>query len=615
MQQVTKMAKEKEDKKAVSDQEIPTKHQKLIQWVNEMAKLCQPDRVVWCDGSEDEKTRLERESITNGELIELNPKKLPGCFLHRTAHNDVARTEHLTFICTSKKEDAGPNNNWMVPKEAYAKAGAMFQGAMKGRNMYVIPFCMGPVGSPFSKIGIELTDSIYVVLNMRIMTRMGSAVLKALGTDGEFTKGLHSKADLDINRRLILHFPEDNTIWSIGSGYGGNVLLGKKCLALRIGSWLGAKEGWMAEHMLILGIEKPNGEIKYITAAFPSACGKTNLAMIVPPEGLRHKGYKIWTVGDDIAWLRIGKDGALRAVNPEAGFFGVLPGTNSKTNAVAMATMKKNTIYTNVVLAPDKTVWWEDGDGEPPAEGIDWKGNPWKPGTKDAEGKPVLGAHPNSRFTAPISQCPTFSPKMNDPEGVPISAIIFGGRRARVAPLVYESFNWQHGVYVGSQMASERTAAQYGKQGEVRRDPMAMLPFCGYNMADYFAHWLRMGQRIKKQPKIFHVNWFRTGSDGKFLWPGFGDNLRVLEWILGRVEGTAEAEETPIGYIPKSNSIDLKGLSLDQNKVQELLSIDSQEWLEDLKSQEEFYVQFGDRLPKEIRSELDALRKRLSRSQ
>src|SRR3989338_76966 len=364
MQQVTKMAKEKEDKKAVSDQEIPTKHQKLIQWVNEMAKLCQPDRVVLCDGSEDEKTRLERESITNGELIELNPKKLPGCFLHRTAHNDVARTEHLTFICTSKKEDAGPNNNWMVPKEAYAKAGAMFQGAMKGRNMYVIPFCMGPVGSPFSKIGIELTDSIYVVLNMRIMTRMGSAVLKALGTDGEFTKGLHSKADLDINRRLILHFPEDNTIWSIGSCYGGNVLLGKKCLALRIGSWLGAKEGWMAEHMLILGIEKPNGDIKYITAAFPSACGKTNLAMIVPPEGLKHKGYKIWTVGDDIAWLRIDQNGALRAVNPESGFFGVLPGTNSQTNRVAMETIRKNTIYTNVVLTSEGTVWWEGGDGE-----------------------------------------------------------------------------------------------------------------------------------------------------------------------------------------------------------------------------------------------------------
>ncbi|MBI3999073.1 MAG: phosphoenolpyruvate carboxykinase (GTP) [Candidatus Omnitrophica bacterium] len=591
-----------------------TKHKRLIGWVDEMAKLCQPDRVVWCDGSEEEKKRLEQESLARGELIELNPAKLPGCFLHRTAHNDVARTENLTFICTLKKEDAGPNNNWMSPNEAYAKAGAIFRGAMKGRTLYVIPFCMGPVGSPFSKIGIELTDSVYVVLNMRIMTRMGKAVLDALGTNGEFTKGLHSKADLDLNRRLILHFPEDNAIWSVGSGYGGNVLLGKKCLALRIGSWLGAKEGWMAEHMLILGIEKPNGDIKYITAAFPSACGKTNLAMIVPPEGLKHKGYKIWTVGDDIAWLRIGKDGQLRAVNPEAGFFGVLPGTNSKTNFVATQTMKKNTIYTNVVLTPDKTVWWEGGDGEPPAQGIDWKGNPWKPGMKDQEGKPVLGAHPNSRFTAPINQCPTFTSKMDDPEGVPISAIIFGGRRARVAPLVYESFNWQHGVYVGSQMASERTAAQYGKQGEVRRDPMAMLPFCGYNMADYFKHWLSMGRKIKTPPKIFHVNWFRQNEQGEFMWPGFGDNLRVLEWILARVEGKGEAEETPIGYVPKPSAIDLTGLDVTSQTMKELFSIDTNEWLDDLKLQEEFYAQFGNRLPKEISQELTNLKQRLSRS-
>ncbi len=590
----------------------PTNHKKLIEWVNQMAELCQPDHIVWCDGSEAEKTRLEKESLSIGELIELNPKKLPGCFLHRTAHNDVARTENLTFICTLKKDDAGPNNNWMSPNEAYAKASGIFRRAMKGRTMYVIPFCMGPVGSPFSKIGIEITDSIYVVLNMRIMTRMGAQVLKTLGTDGQFTKCLHSKADLDLNRRLILHFPEDNTIWSVGSGYGGNVLLGKKCLALRIGSWLGKKEGWLAEHMLILGIEK-NGKTQYITAAFPSACGKTNLAMIVPPEGLKHKGYKIWTVGDDIAWLRIGKDGQLRAVNPESGFFGVLPGTNSKTNAVAMATMKKNTIYTNVVLAPDKTVWWEGGDGEPPAEGIDWKGNPWKPGMEDQDGKPVLGAHPNSRFTAPISQCPTFSSKMDDPEGVPISAIIFGGRRARVAPLIYESFNWQHGVYVGSQMASERTAAQYGKQGEVRRDPMAMLPFCGYNMADYWAHWLDMGRKMKKAPKIFHVNWFRQNEQGKFMWPGFGDNLRVLEWVLDRVNGKGEADETPIGHTPKPNSIDLTGLDLKPNAMKELLTIDRKEWLEDLKLQEEFYAQFGDQIPQEIKTELESLRKRLSR--
>ena len=500
----------------------------------------------------------------------------------------------------------------MSPNEAYAKAGAMFRGAMKGRTMCVIPFCMGPVGSPFSKIGIELTDSVYVVLNMRIMARIGASVLQALGSDGEFTKGLHSKAALDINRRLILHFPEDNTIWSVGSGYGGNVLLGKKCLALRIASWLGNKEGWLAEHMLILGIERPNREIKFITASFPSACGKTNLAMIVPPEGLKHKGYKIWTVGDDIAWLRIGKDGRLRAVNPESGFFGVLPGTNSKTNFVAMQTIKKNTIYTNVVLAPDQTVWWEGGDGEPPDEGTDWMGNPWKPGMKDKDGKLILGAHPNSRFTAPINQCPTYNPKFDDPEGVPISAIIFGGRRAHVAPLVYQSFNWQHGVYIASQMASERTAAQYGKQGEVRRDPMAMLPFCGYNMADYFVHWLALGRRMKNPPKIFHVNWFRTGSDGKFLWPGFSDNLRVLEWILARAEESAEAEETAVGYIPRSNGLDLTGLSLQPDVMKELLSIDREAWLEDLKLQDDFYTQFGGRLPKEIKTEFEALKKRLS---
>lgn len=587
-----------------------TNHPGLIAWVHEMASLCKPERIYWCDGSLEEKTQLEQEALATGELIKLNEQKLPGCFLHRTAHNDVARTEHLTFICTQKKEDAGPNNNWMAPQDAYAKAKSYFEEAMKGRTMYVIPFCMGPVGSPFSKVGIELTDSIYVVLNMRIMARIGTPVLQALGASGVFTKGLHSKADLDINKRLILHFPEDNTIWSVNSGYGGNVLLGKKCLALRIASWLGRKEGWLAEHMLILGIER-NGVTKYITAAFPSACGKTNLAMIVPPEGLKHKGYKIWTVGDDIAWLRIGKDGQLRAVNPESGFFGVLPGTNSKTNAVAMATMKKNTIFTNVVLAKDGTVWWEGGDGNPPEEGIDWMGNPWKPGMKDKDGKPVLGAHPNSRFTAPINQCPTFSSQMDDPEGVPISAIIFGGRRARVAPLVYETLSWQHGVYVASQMASERTAAQMGKQGEVRRDPMAMLPFCGYNMADYFAHWLSMGRNMNHPPKIFHVNWFRQNSQGKFIWPGFGENLRVLEWVLASVEGTSEAEKTPIGFIPKPNSIDLTGLDLNSNSMDELLSIDKNDWLEDLKLQEEFYSQFGDRLPKEITAELNALKQKL----
>jgi phosphoenolpyruvate carboxykinase (GTP) len=596
----------------VTQEKVPTNHQQLKQWVSEMAKLCGPDRVLWCDGSEDEKKRLEKESVSAGEIIELNPKKLPGCFISRSAQNDVARVENLTFICTSQKEDAGPNNNWMTPKEGYEKAAKIFKGAMKGRTMYVIPFCMGPIGSPFSKIGIEVTDSIYVVLNMRIMTRIGKPVLDALGSDGEFTKGLHSKADLSLDRRLILHFPEDNTIWSVGSGYGGNVLLGKKCLALRIASWLGRKEGWMAEHMLILGIEKPNGETKYITAAFPSACGKTNLAMIVPPEGLKHKGYKIWTVGDDIAWLRIGDDGQLRAVNPENGFFGVLPGTNSKTNLNAMKTIQSNTIFTNVVLAPDGTVWWEDGDGEPPKEGIDWKGNPWRPGTKDEDGKTVKGAHPNSRFTAPISQCPSYTNKMEDPQGVPISAIIFGGRRARVAPLVYESFNWQHGVYVGAQMASERTAAQVGKVGQVRRDPMAMLPFCGYNMGDYWNHWLEMGKKLKNTPKIFHVNWFRTNQKGKFIWPGFGDNLRVLEWVIDRVDGKGTAEETPIGFVPKRDSLDLNGLDLDETAMEDLLSIDPKEWVTDLKNQEEFFSKFGDHLPAEINQEREGLRKRLS---
>jgi phosphoenolpyruvate carboxykinase (GTP) len=599
--------------KETTTKKPPTNHQGLSQWVDEMAKMCEPDKVVWCDGSDAEKKKLEREAISAGELIELNQEKLPGCYLHRTAQNDVARVEHLTFICTSKKETAGPTNHWMTPKEGYEKAAAIFKAAMKGRTMYVIPFCMGPIGSPFSKIGIELTDSIYVVLNMRIMTRMGTAVLDSLGSDGEFTKGLHSKADLSVERRLILHFPEDNTIWSVGSGYGGNVLLGKKCLALRIASSLGQKEGWMAEHMLILGIEKPNGETKYITAAFPSACGKTNLAMLVPPEGLKHKGYKIWTVGDDIAWLRISDTGELRAINPENGFFGVLPGTNSKTNRFAMETMQADTIYTNVVLKPDGTVWWEGGDGEAPPEGIDWKGNHWKPGMKDEDGKPIKGAQPNSRFTAPISRCPSYTNKMEDPKGVPISAIIFGGRRARVAPLVYESFSWQHGVYVGAQMASERTAAQVGKQGEVRRDPMAMLPFCGYNMAFYWQHWLEMGTKMgDKAPKIYHVNWFRTDEKGQFVWPGFSDNLRVLEWILGRVEGEVDADETAIGRIPKSSSIDTTGLDLSADQMKDLLSIDRKEWIQDLKLQEEFFAQFGDVLPKEIQMERENLRKRLN---
>jgi len=489
---------------------VTTVHKELEKWVNDMEAMCQPDRIVWIDGSETEKEKLEAEAFKTGELIQLDQEKLPGCVYHRTAQNDVARTEHLTYICTRDKSAAGPTNNWMSPEDGYAKARAIFTGSMKGRTMYVIPFSMGPVGSPFSKVGIEITDSIYVVLNMRIMTRIGRPVLKALGSNGAFTRCLHGKADLNVDRRLILHFPEDNTIWSVGSGYGGNVLLGKKCLALRIASFLGKQEGWMAEHMLILGIEDPDGRIDYVAAAFPSACGKTNLAMLIPPEGLKQKGYRIWTVGDDIAWMRIDTDGRLWAVNPESGFFGVVPGTNSKSNRNAMLTVQKNTIFTNVLLKKDKTVWWEGHDDPVPAEGgVNWQGIEWKPGMKDEKGAPVMAAHPNSRFTAPISQCPSASRRLDHHHGVLISAIIFGGRRARVAPLVYQSFDWQHGVYVGATMASERTAAQVGKIGEVRRDPMAMLPFCGYNMGDYFAHWLEMGKKMEDAPKVFHVNWFR----------------------------------------------------------------------------------------------------------
>ncbi|MFH0876796.1 MAG: phosphoenolpyruvate carboxykinase (GTP) [Candidatus Omnitrophota bacterium] len=589
----------------------PTKHGALKHWVAERASLCQPDRIVWIDGSEDEKKRLENEAVSTGEIIRLNAEKLPGCFYHRTAINDVARTEHLTYICTSKKEDAGPNNNWMAPREAYRKAGTYFKGAMKGRTMYVIPFSMGPVGSPFSKVGVELTDSIYVVLNMRIMTRIGQKVLDHLGPDGEFTKCLHSKADLDINKRLILHFPEDNAIWSVGSGYGGNVLLGKKCLSLRIASYLARQEGWLAEHMLIMGIEEPNGHIEYIAAAFPSACGKTNLAMLIPPEGLKTKGYKIWTVGDDIAWMRIDSDGALWAINPESGFFGVAPGTNSKTNANAMVTVKKNTIFTNVALKKDFTVWWEDHDEPPPAEALDWQGKPWRPGLKDERGQTIKGAHPNSRFTAPASQCPSITFRLEHHHGVPISAVVFGGRRAHLAPLVYESFSWQHGVYVGATMASERTAAQFGKVGEVRRDPMAMLPFCGYHMGDYFRHWLAMGPRMEKLPKIFHVNWFRTDENGKFLWSGYGENLRVLEWILDRCNAKADAVKTPIGYIPTPESLDLTGLNLGKETLLKLLEIDKFEWFQEMESQKEFLSTFGDRLPKEIWQEWEEQNRRL----
>ena len=589
-----------------------TNNIELKDWVNECAGMCKPEKVVWIDGSLMEKELLEKQAVSTGELIRLNGKKLPGCFYHRTAINDVARTEDLTFICTSKKDDAGPINNWMAPADAYKKAREIFNGSMKGRIMYVIPFSMGPVGSPFSKTGIEITDSIYVVLNMRIMTHIGKEVLELLDKTGSvFTKCLHSKAGLDIKNRLILHFPEDNAVWSVGSGYGGNVLLGKKCLSLRIASFIAKQESWMAEHMLIMGVEEPNGRIGYIAAAFPSACGKTNLAMLVPPAGLKKKGYRIWTVGDDIAWMRIDTDGKLWAINPEAGFFGVAPGTNSKTNPNAVVTIKKNTIFTNVLLKPDLTVWWEDGDGPVPKEGIDWQGRPWKLGIKDKDGNVIKGAHSNSRFTVPISQCPTASFRLEHHHGVPISAIVFGGRRQHLAPLVYQSFNWQHGVYVGATMSSERTAAQFGKLGEVRRDPMAMFPFCGYNMADYFGHWLSMGKKINPAPKIFHVNWFRTNEKGKFLWPGFGENLRVLEWILARCRNEVGARETPIGYVPNTEDIDKRGLDITKSAMEKLFTINTEDWKEELRDHEEFFLKFGERLPAEIWQEYEALSKRL----
>ncbi len=591
-----------------------TNHKKLLDWIQEMAALCEPDHIVWIDGSREQRDNLQAEAISTGELIELNQKKLPGCVYHRTARNDVARTENLTHICTSKKQDAGPTNNWMSPQEGYRRAGEIFKGSMKGRTMYVIPFSLGPIGSLFSKIGVELTDSIYVVLNMLIMVRCGKAVLDKLGTDGEFTRCLHGKAERDLKRRLILHFPEDNTIWSVGSGYGGNVLLSKKCMALRIASWQAQQEGWLAEHMLILGVEHPSGLIEYLAAAFPSACGKTNLAMLVPPEGMTRKGYRIWTVGDDISWMRIDTDGALWGVNPETGFFGVAPGTNSKTNANAIATIRRNTIFTNVLLREGKTVWWEGGDGDAPARGTDWKGEPWTPDLVDENGKPVPGAHPNARFTAPVAQCPSHSFRIEHHHGVPISAVIFGGRRAHLAPLVYQAYSWQHGVFMGATMASERTAAQYGKLGEVRRDPMAMLPFCGYNMADYFRHWLQMGSQMTRPPKIFHVNWFRTDEDGEFLWPGYGENLRVLEWILDRCrgEGEADADATPIGYVPTIESLDLTGLDLPPEVVEELLRVDSDDWLKEADSIAEFFKRFEDRLPHALNDELNSLRRRLT---
>ena len=590
-----------------------TTNKKVLQFVDEAVALAKPDKVVWIDGSEAQLEALRKEAIASGEMIKLNDEKWPGGLYHRAKPNDVARVEGRTFICSRRKEDAGPTNNWMDPEEMYKKLKAIAKDSMIGRTMYVIPFSMGAVNSPFAKIGIETTDSIYVVLNMAIMTRIGQKVLDRLGDSEDVVRGFHAKCNVDENERYIVQFPEDNAIWSVNSAYGGNVLLGKKCFALRIASYQGKNEGWMAEHMLILGVEKPNGETKYVTAAFPSACGKTNLAMLIPPEIYTKKGYRVYTVGDDIAWLRVGADGRLYAINPEAGFFGVAPGTNEKSNPNALASTRKNTIFTNVAINPeDNTVWWEGLTKTPPARLIDWKGNPWTPDMKDADGKPVKAAHPNSRFTAPAINCPCISSEFEAPNGVPISAIIFGGRRAATTPLVYQSRSWDNGVFVGSIMASETTAAAAGAVGVVRRDPMAMLPFCGYHMGDYFQHWIDMGKKIKVQPKIFNVNWFRTDSEGHFIWPGFGDNMRVLDWILKRCEETVDADETAIGYVPKPEDINLEGCSVDEETLKGLLNVDTETWKKEAEGIKEFYKKFGDRLPKELEDELAALESRLN---
>jgi phosphoenolpyruvate carboxykinase (GTP) len=571
-------------------------------WVDEMARATRPERVVWCDGSEAENERLVEGMVADGTLKRLHPTRAPGCTLHRSHPSDVARTEHLTFICAPSQEEAGPTNNWMAPAEARQRIWPLFDGVMTGRTMYVVPYVMGPLASPFSKVGIEITDSAYVVANMRVMTRMGAAALEHLGGDEEFVPGLHSTGDLSPDRRYIAHFPQERTIWSVGSGYGGNALLGKKCFALRIASTMARDQGWMAEHMLILELELPGGERHYIAAAFPSACGKTNLAMLVSP--LESLGYKVRTLGDDIAWLRPGPDGRLWAVNPEAGFFGVVPGTGPETNPNAMATIGHDTIFTNVAVTPDGIPWWEGKDKSPPVDLLDWQGKPW-----DGKGK---AAHPNSRFTVPASQCPSMSSRWEDPQGVPLSAIIFGGRRAQVAPLVFQTRDWDHGVFVGATMGSETTAAATGQVGVVRRDPMAMLPFCGYNMGDYFAHWLRMGRALRQPPAIFHVNWFRTGADGRFVWPGFGENLRVLIWIIERVKGTARAAETPVGLVPTPDALNLDGLALPRAEVERLLRVDRDEWAAEVAEIRAFFERFGARLPQELSQGLHSLEHQLA---
>ncbi|MCL2397375.1 MAG: phosphoenolpyruvate carboxykinase (GTP) [Defluviitaleaceae bacterium] len=585
-----------------------TENQKVKKWVDWAVDLCKPNKVMWIDGDTKVLDELRNAAIKSGELIKLNQELLPGCYLHRSAINDVARSEDKTFVCTTKEEDAGPNNNWRPPKDMYTRLEGLFDGCMSGRTMYVIPFCMGPVGSPFAKLGVEITDSIYVVLNMDIMTRISPDVVKMLDSANDFVKCLHSTADLNEDNRLICHFPEDNGIWSINSGYGGNALLGKKCFALRIASYQAKQEGWLAEHMLIIGIENPKGEVHYICAAFPSACGKTNLAMLIPPEIYRKKGYKVWCVGDDIAWLRIGPDGRLWAINPENGYFGVVPGTNRQTNPNALATIATDTIYTNVVHNLDSnTVWWEGLDSNPPENAVDWRGEVWNGKTAAAK-----GAHPNSRFTTPARNCPCLSPEFENPMGVPISAIIFGGRRAKTAPLVYQARDFAHGVFVGSVLASETTAAQTGAVGVVRYDSMAMKPFCGYNMGDYFGHWLEIGKKLgDKAPAVFNVNWFRTDENGRFMWPGFGENMRVLEWILARCNDEINAIDTSIGYMPRPEDINTDGLGNKMPPMQELLRIDKELWQTEIKSIKEYYQTFGDHLPRQLWTELENLEGRL----
>ncbi len=592
-----------------------TTNKTVLKWLDEMKDLLTPDKVVWVDGSAEQTEELRKLAVELGELEALNPEKLPDCYLHRTKPNDVARVEDRTFICTTTKEEAGPTNNWCDPKEMYEKLYDIARGSYKGRTMYVIPYSMGPIGSPIAKIGIEVTDSVYVVLNMLIMTRVSPKVMEVLGDSNDWVRGLHSRCDIDPEKRYICHFPQDNTIISVNSGYGGNVLLGKKCFALRIASYQGWKEGWMAEHMLILGLENPKGEVKYVAAAFPSACGKTNLAMLIPPAYLREKGYKIWTVGDDISWMKIGPDGRLYAINPENGFFGVAPGTNEKSNFNALESTKKGTIFTNVAHdMNDNTVWWEGLNKNLPENAIDWLGNPWDPSKFDKADKSTYAAHPNSRFTAPAENCPCISEEFNKGEGVPISAIIFGGRRAKCAPLVYQSKDWVNGVFVGSAMASETTAAAAGAVGVVRRDPMAMLPFCGYHMGDYFKHWLEMGEKLgDKAPKIFNVNWFRTDDEGNFVWPGFGDNMRVLNWIIDRCEGKADADETAIGYVPKPEDIDLTDLDMDIETLKDILTVDKAVWEKEAAEIEEHYKKFGDKLPAELKEQLANLKANLAK--